>query len=392
MTPLFPAPPPPPPMRRDPDRAMLVRRPLEERLLTTVRDLSEAVAIRLPGSLGEADAAGYIAGRLNVANQQATVLPIPTERGTPFGTSVPILVAALASVAAVIVAQPVTTIIALVMLVVVPFAIWNEVEGHALLGALHGRQQSQSVIGVRAPVGKRQRTRVVIIAPLDRIPAAPARRLLLFALQLILVQALLFIAWLAAEQALLRGALALGCIALVAVAVSILRMRQRANLRPAIQGAGDLAVLVAVAEELGELQHVELWTAALGAVSVGDSGIRELLKHYPFEPDTLFVNLHDLTAGQPAYVTREGILREHRSDRTLLALASGADAADVSINAEPRQLRQRTLAALPLRLGYPTLSITSHTDGQRFASVDTRSLERCVKLVVGIIRELDRIA
>ncbi len=281
MTPLFPAPPPPPPMRRDPDRAMLVRRPLEERLLTTVRDLSEAVAIRLPGSLGEADAAGYIAGRLNVANQQATVLPIPTERGTPFGTSVPILVAALASVAAVIVAQPVTTIIALVMLVVVPFAIWNEVEGHALLGALHGRQQSQSVIGVRAPVGKRQRTRVVIIAPLDRIPAAPARRLLLFALQLILVQALLFIAWLAAEQALLRGALALGCIALVAVAVSILRMRQRANLRPAIQGAGDLAVLVAVAEELGELQHVELWTAALGAVSVGDSGIRELLKALP---------------------------------------------------------------------------------------------------------------
>jgi hypothetical protein len=164
------------------------------------------------------------------------------------------------------------------------------------------------------------------------------------------------------------------------------------KLRPAIAGTGELAVLVAVAEELGALQRVELWTVALGAVSIGDSGMRHLLERYPFEQGTYFVNLHHLAVGQPAYVTREGILRERRSDRTLLALASGADAADVSINAEPRQLRQHTLAALPLRWGYPTLTITTHADQRGWTSTDPATLERCVKLVVGIVRALDQAA
>ena len=118
--------------------------------------------------------------------------------------------------------------------------------------------------------------------------------------------------------------------------------------------------------------------------------MRHLLDRYPFGQDACFVNLHHMTAGQPVFVTREGLLRDLRSDRRLLALASNADAADVTINAEPRQLRTRTLAALPLRRGYRTITITSHPETRGLASPDPRTLERCVKLVVGMIRELDQ--
>ena len=97
-----------------------------------------------------------------------------------------------------------------------------------------------------------------------------------------------------------------------------------------------------------------------------------------------------MTTGQPVFVTREGLLRELRSDRRLLALASEADAADVTINAEPRQLRARTLAALPLRRGYAGISISSHPDMRGVTNPDPGTLERCVRLIVGMIRQLDR--
>jgi hypothetical protein len=160
--------------------------------------------------------------------------------------------------------------------------------------------------------------------------------------------------------------------------------------RTALLGAGELATLIAVPEELGELQQVELWSVALGAGSAGDDGIRHLLTHYPFGAETCFVNLHQLVSGQPVFVTREGIFHERRAGRRLLALASGADVADTSINAEPRQLRQRTLATALFRRGYQAITITSHTDAHGLHSPDPGTLARCVKLLAGMIRELDR--
>ena len=135
---------------------------------------------------------------------------------------------------------------------------------------------------------------------------------------------------------------------------------------------------------------MELWTIAFGAVSAGDAGIRHLFERYPFGVETCFINLHHMTAGQPVFVTREGLLHERRSDRRLLAVASAADAVDVSINAEPRRLRRRTLAASLLQRGYRTITITSYPDTQGFVRPEPPTLERCVKLIVGMIRELDQ--
>ena len=68
---LFPASPPTPP---DGDRAVLRRRPPGVRLAETLRFLADEIEARRVGGLGEAQAAGYLAGRLGRAEQQTTIL------------------------------------------------------------------------------------------------------------------------------------------------------------------------------------------------------------------------------------------------------------------------------------------------------------------------------
>jgi hypothetical protein len=377
-------------MPRDPDRAVLVRRALQDRLLETLRYLADEIEVRRVGGLGEAQAAGYVAGRLQRAEQHATVMSFeaPTART---GTLVAmIMFGAGISLLPVIVPQRASIAAALILLIAIAALFWTEVEGSALSNVF-GRRTSQSVVGVRAAsAGEgRERVRVVLTAPLDGAPRLPARSVLLLVLEVFGLLTVVLL-WLLITMLLpLRWVLLTGACLLALMVVAILVGQWQRRLQPAIAGAGELAVLIAVAEELGVLERVELWTVAVGAASVTDAGMLRLFQSYPFESGTCFVNLHHMTAGQPVFVTREGSLREVRSSRRLLALASEADAADVTINAEPRQLRARTLAAQPLRRGYPAISISSHPDGRGIATPDPGTLERCVRLIVGMIRQLD---
>lgn len=378
-------------MPRDPDRAVLVRRALQDRLLETLRYLADEIEVRRVGGLGEAQATGYVAGRLQRAEQQATVMSFRTPTARIGAMVAAIVLGAAASLLPVLVPQRTLVGAAVLLVCIAAVLFWAEIEGPALLAHLLGRRTSQSVVGVRAAVAGSDRTRlrVVLTAPLDGAPHLPPRGVLLLVLEVLAFVALILI-WLIVTMFLpLRWVLLTGACMLVVMVVVIVASQWRRRLQPAIAGAGELAVLIAVAEELGELQRVELWTVAVGAGSVGDTGMRRLFERYPFPTDTFFVNLHQMTTGQPVFVTREGVLREVRSDRRLLALASEADAADVTINAEPRQLRARTLAALPLRRGYGGISISSHPDTRDVANPDPGTLERCVRLIVGMIRQLD---
>ena len=391
VKPLFPSPPPPPPMPRDPDRAVLVRRALQDRLLETLRYLVEEIDLRRVGGLGEAQAAGYVAGRLNRAEQQATVASFRTGAGRSIATGFLLALVASGGVIAALAWQPATAASAFAIVPVAVYLLWSEIEGWGILGQVLARGASQSVIGVRAAVGNisGERLRVVLTAPLDSAPQAPRRSTLMLILLLFLLHAGLILARLAVPLPTLHWLLLLNAAALFGLSAVVLWGASQRGPQPAVHGAGELAVLIATAEELGELQQVELWTVALGAASVGDAGMRHLLDRYPFPAETCFINLHHMTGGQPVFVTREGLLRERRSDRRLLALASEADAADVSINAEPRQLRRRTLATQPLRAGFRTITITSYADAPGLASPHPATLERCVKLIVGMIRKLD---
>lgn len=392
MRPLFPNPPPPPPMPRDPDRAVLVRRALQERLLETVHYLADEIEVRRVGGLGEARAAGYVAGRLQRAEQQATVISFRTGAGRMIAVIALMLLGAAGGLLPVFLPRPFAAGIALVWLVIVTALLWSEIEGFSLIGQLILRRASQSVVGVRAAVAsnRQARFRVVLTAPLDNLPQLPPRTALLLVFE-ILALLLLVTGWLLMTMFLpARWLLGIGSLSLLAVTLAIAASHRQQGPRPAVLGAGELAVLIGVAEELGELQQVELWTVAVGGTSTGEAGMQRLLELYPFGVDTCFVNLHQMSAGQPVFVTREGLLREQRSDRRLIALAGRADADDVTINAEPRQLRQRTLAATALRRGYRAITISSHPEASTFTTPDPQTLERCVRLIVGMIRGLDR--
>jgi hypothetical protein len=365
-------------------------RSLRDRIVETLRYLSDEIEVRRAGGLGEAQAAGYIAGRLRRADFAASVLSFRAG----IGERVPLLIAiALGVVAAGLAAwrdsQPVVITAGVVAIAALVLGL-IELEGREPLRRLFRGRPSQSVVAVRAATG-RLRWRAVVIAPLDGPPRAALSRRAIIVLLLVLLAAL------AGITARLISADPVWSWWLIACAAALVAIGAWAALReslngplPAIHGAGELASLLLVAEELESLAHVEVWIAALGGSTAGHESVDALLDRYPFHPtDTCFINLHRIAAGQPVFVTREGVLRDRRSDRTLLRLADETDAGDVAIDAEPRRLQERTLARSLMQRGQRAITIASHDDRSPFTSPDAATVERCIRLVAGMVRRLD---
>jgi hypothetical protein len=168
----------------------------------------------------------------------------------------------------------------------------------------------------------------------------------------------------------------------------------------AVSHGGALAVLLASAEELSALQRTELWAVALGATSSG-AGLEDFLRRYPFDREmTLFIGIESIGAGALSYVTREGAPRMRPADPWLLQLADAADAADPLIDAEPRPYRRElTISGRLLRAGQRALTIAClGTDGtppyygspgDTPAVIDDQVLDRAMRLVVGLVRQID---
>lgn len=393
---MFLPPSPSQPSPPDPLRAAINRRSLRERIVEVLHYLSDEVDTRRVGGLGEAQAAGYVAGRLRRADYAASVLSFRAGAGEKASLT---LIALLGTIGGALGAlgwfTPVPIwllVLAELLLLLTIGLLLAEVEGTEPLRTLLRGTPSQSVVAGRAATSKQTQARVVVVAPLDGPPHVVLnRRWLLLLLGTLVVAAIALVGVLLSGAAiwhLLAGGAAL---ALLLIGLWVASRRAVPVLLPAIHGAGELAALLLIAEELTPLAAVEVWMIALGGGSVGHESVRALIERYPFSAqDTWFINLHAISAGQPVFVTREGRLRERRSHPALLALATDIDAADVSIDAEPRRLRQRTLAQSVLRLGFRTITISSHNAAAPFTSPDAATIERCVRLVVGMIRGLDR--
>lgn len=375
------------------------RRPLRERILEALRYLSDEVDPRRVGGLGEAQAAGYVAGRLRRAEYAAAVQSFQAGAGEKAALILIALLGALGGgVAAATLIWPVPLpwlFLALLLVVLAIGLLLAEIEGPEPLRTVLRGRTSQSVVGGRAAAAREARLRVVVMAPLDGPPHVVLQRH-----GLLLLFGTLLVEGLALGGALLANSVQLAVVARLLAALCALLLlimgawsasrRTGRTPLPAIHGAGELAALLMIAEELEQLKTVEVWAVALGGVSAGHESVRALAERYPFSPaDTRFINLHAINVGQPIFVTREGRLRERRSDRVLLALANETDAADIAIDAEPRRLRERTLAQSVLRLGFRTITISSANAASPFTSPDAETIERCVRLVVGIIRRLD---
>jgi hypothetical protein len=161
---------------------------------------------------------------------------------------------------------------------------------------------------------------------------------------------------------------------------------------PTDGGSGALAALIAAAGRLSGLGRVEVWAVGVGAAAADPGGVELLARRFPFSPaNTMALAIQRLDQGQLVYVTREGALLARPADARLLRLAAAADAADTSIDAEPRPYLADDSMAAPLRrAGIAGLTLLSHPDPAAAAGpVDPELVERAARLIVGIVRALD---
>lgn len=354
---------------------------------------------RAPGSGAEAQAAAEINGRLRRAGLQVVTEPFRcAARRQPHALWV---APAAALLACLYLPLPLPATAGLAALLLADLLLLRGPRAQA-------SRESQNVIGTRAARGAR-RWRLILLAPLDSPPrlnplaralvapdySATTRRLVMLAL-------LLALATLGLGGGPWLALLPLPAAYLLATAWAEL-LRARAPASPgALSYAASAATLVAVAEQLREMRHVELWVVALGASTAGDQGAHDFFARYPFEPDqTLLLGLEAVGAGRLTCVTREGPFGRARAERRLLRLAASADAASPSINLEPRPYRAAatpltpllrrwrglTIASLDLRGRVPLRSSAHDT----LDAVDEQVLDRALRLVVGIARQLDAV-
>ncbi|MFL5801017.1 MAG: hypothetical protein ACJ8CR_04670 [Roseiflexaceae bacterium] len=372
--------------------------------LDAVGRIANAIGPRGPTSLGEAQAAAYIDGRLRLAGLRVSADPFRAPRSA--GAGGPLL--ALPALVSVVLyyGLPLPSLF---------LALWGLAVAVVLLrrpgmALLAQRRPSQNVIATRAASGKPRR-RVVLLAPLDSPPVmGRLARLLADDLRsqigcvaayglLALFAVLAWFGPLEVRRAWWYAQFVPTVYLCVLGGLGLWLLRAPAT-PGAVSHAGALAVLLASAEELTSLEQTELWAVALGASASG-AGLADFLRRYPFDREmTLFVGVEGVGAGNLCYVTREGVLRERPADPLLLQLAAAADTADSLINAEPRPYRRELTAAARLRrTGRHALTIAClGADGETPyrgsredtpAAIDPQTLDRAMRLIVGLVRQID---
>jgi hypothetical protein len=385
----------------------LLRR-LREDPQEAINRIAGDIGGRRATSLGEAQAAAYLDGRMRRAGLRvsADAFRAPTGAGWD-GVAV-----ALLAVAGVVLFywRPLPALA--LMLAALAFAFVGLLRPGAPL--LARRRPSQNVVSTRA-LESAPRWRVVLLAPLDSPPAGGrlARALLagprpaigrVAAGALILPLAALALSEIPLEvRRVLWYAQLLPAAYLVLMAVlDVWMMRAPATLG-SVNHAGALAALLESADTLSALQQTELWAIGLGATATG-AGLADLLRRYPFDRETtLFVALESIGGGRLSYVTREGLLPQLAADALLLRLVAGADAADPLIDAEPRAYGAEPTQARPLlRAGHRAVAIVGlDADGRPALrgsprdtpdQVDAQMLDRAIRLVVGLVKQIDSTA
>ncbi|MBK9712798.1 MAG: hypothetical protein IPO81_16025 [Kouleothrix sp.] len=381
----------------------LLRR-LHEEPQEAINHIAGDIGGRRATSLGEAQAAAYLDGRMRRAGLRVSVDAFRSATGVGWEG---LLLALLA-----------TAGVALYYWLPLPslaLALWDlAIAVFALLrpgGPLLMRKRpSQNVIATRA-LTSAPRWRVIVLAPLDSPPSAGRlaraltvgpRALIGRALACGLIVLLAALAILAAplevRRALWYAQVAPAAYLVVLAALDLWLARAPAT-PGAVNHAGALAALLESANTLGALTQTELWAVGLGATSTG-AGLADLLRRYPFDREqTLFVGLESIGGGRLSYVTREGLLRQRPADPQLLRLVAAADTADPLIDAEPRPYRSEPTLTRPLQRDRRALTIIGlETDGRpsRRGSpldtperVDAEQLDRAVRLVVGLVKQID---
>jgi hypothetical protein len=394
----------------DPDHSEPALQPgsLLRRLRESPQDAIERIAgtigARRSTSLGEAQAAAYLDGRMRRAGLRVSADALDAPAGIAWDG---IVLALLAVISAILYYWLPLPSLALLLWNLAIAAVAFMRPSNPLLAR---RRPTQNVIATRA-LEASPRWRVVLLAPLDTPAAIGARaRRLIAGTRPLLGRLIATVAMLLLGLAALIGPVEvrrlfwygqfIPVIYLCALAGCELWAARAPTSAGAANHAGALAVLLESADRLGTLTNTELWAVALGATTTG-AGLADLLRRYPFDRRmTLFIGLESIGSGLLSYVTREGWLPQRAADPLLVRLVAEMDAADPLINVEPRPYySEPTLQELLHRGRYRALTVIGlDADGnpaQRGSLADTPEqispeiLDRAVRLVVGVVKQID---
>jgi hypothetical protein len=384
----------------------LLRR-LRESPQDAIERIAGTIGARRATSLGEAQAAAYLDGRMRRAGLRVSADALDAPSGIVWDG---IALAPLALASAILYYWLPLPSLALLLwdLAIATVAFLRP--SNPLLAR---RRPTQNVIATRA-LETTPRWRVVVLAPLDT-PAAigpRARRLIagtrpLFG-RLIATAAMLVLGFAALvgpveiRRLFWYGQFVAVIYLCVLAGCELWAARARAS-AGAANHAGALAALLECADRLAALTNTELWAVALGATTTG-AGLADLLRRYPFDRQmTLFIGLESIGSGLLSYVTREGWLPQRPADSLLVRLVAEMDAADPLINVEPRPYySEPTLLQLLHRGRYRALTVigldAEGSPAQRGSLADTPEqispeiVDRAVRLVVGVVKQIDETA
>lgn len=391
------------PPNSGPQPGSLLRR-LREVPQDAVNRIAGDIGARRATSLGEAQAAAYLDGRLRRAGLRVSADAFRAPAGVAWDG---VAVAVLAWLSVLLYYWlPLPALALMLANLGVAAAAWMR----AASPFLTRMQPCQNVIATRA-IEAAPRWRVVLLAPLDTPPAMRplARRLIagrrppvgraIACGAIVILGLLALFGPLQIRQLFWYAQFVVGAYLAVVAVLQAWQLRAPAT-AGAANHAGALAALLESADTLNALEHTELWAVALGTNESG-AGLEDLLRRYPFDPQTtLFIGLESFGSGLLSYVTREGRLPQRPGDALLTRLAAEADAADPLINAEPRHYSSEpTLVSALQRRHYRALTIIGlNADGspaQRGSIADTAEqidaemIDRAIRLILGVVRRID---
>jgi len=375
-----------------------------EKLVDAVRVLSVEIGPRGSASEAEGQAAEYAAERLRRAGFEVKIEPF---RGlTTFSLPYGLIYSGFVLAAPLHLLSPAASF-ALALLSLAAFL--TEIHALPTLSRILPKGQSQNVVGVRRPKGEVKR-RVVISAHLDSSKAALLwhprmvagfRRSFLTMVGAMLAIVLLGLVGLFLPLGRVWWA-QLACSLYLSASVILLVHRElfMEHTPGANDNASGVAVLLAAAEELSDLQTTELWAVATGCEESGLCGMLAFMDAHRFDREnTYFINLDNCGAGRVAYITAEGVLLRYPSDAELLRLASQV-IAEEGLDVEPRAYHTLTTDALvPLTRGHKAMGVMAfdeqgvlpnwHWPTDTVENVDQTAMDNALRLVVGVVRKLD---
>ncbi|NTV64075.1 MAG: hypothetical protein HGA65_11145 [Oscillochloris sp.] len=348
------------------------------------------IGTRRAGSPQEATAAAFINARLRRAGMGVSTQPlqVSSRRRRLYGTTA--ACGLFAALTAILLPTPalVLALAAAVILVI------DATRGPLTIPG--PRHASQTIIGTQAIAALQHaaprlpRWRVLLLAPLDSSMATagiaalagPSFRVGMARLGALLLVALA--AWLH------RSHPERGWVLLVIPAVIVLALQIVAVLRgPALaQSDGSicaLTTLLLAAQQLHDLQHVEIWAVALGSTSIDPASVEDLLGHYPFEPDhTLVIALDHLVAGQLCLA-----MNGRYSDQSLVkAISTSSLSLQIPIDLSPPLAR----LALTSALRHATLpTLTFYTLDGPSCRADPKVCEAAACLIKALVAQLEAI-